>query len=214
MKNYYFWTRQLAKLKAGEVTFNFMKYDSRIFTLDNDRVLLAYSQDEDELVIWFEGSGAEFEDWVSNSNVWFFTDTDGIHDGFKNAADKFLNKILSSTLIGKNTQIVVGGYSRGGSIAQVCALQLSKLFKKVSCVTFGCARSFTKEKREEFNRSNVWHTRYEIEGDIVTRLPPKLHYFRHVGNREIIKVKGWHRFIPKRGLLFGIMRHKLYKHYC
>lgn len=215
MKNYYFWTRELDQEETDHfVYFDGENYTVRKYTFDNDQMLIAKDAWNDKYIIWFRGSDLEIRDWVSNSNIWWFTKRDGIHDGFLESYKKF-QSIINALTITSNTEVIIGGYSRGGGIALAGAYCLSTTHTNISCVVFGCPPIFTKVGREAFNRSCIWCTRYEIDADIVpTSVVAYVAGLRHVGNREEIKLKGWNRFLPKIGLTFRIIRHKLYEKYC
>ena len=109
-----------------------------------------------------------------------------VHSGFINAYknEKVRDKIHS--LIPKETcRIIVAGHSRGAALAVLCAVDLQYNFpdKSVEAYLFGCPRVGNRAFAKSYNKRVFKTLRIENGNDIVTKLPPAVFGFRHVGTR-------------------------------
>lgn len=141
------------------------------------------------LYIYFEWSNGK-KDWLSNLNfpakpyrnmkdgMWF------AHRGFlkvwKNIEPCLAEKINNPKLKG----IVISGYSHGAAIALLCH-EYCKFHRsdiKVEGYGFGCPRVvwgwFGKKTKKRFDGFTV----IKVGKDLVTRVPPKIFGYRHIGN--------------------------------
>jgi hypothetical protein len=118
-------------------------------------------------VICCDGSDTVWE-WIGNFLV-HRTTKNGAHVSYERAARGLMAYMVSVARAGETWTIA--GHSRGGGIARVLSVLMARMGVTVRCVTFGAPPS----GREKFNRlmtnSVSSAISYEIDGDIVTRLP-------------------------------------------
>ncbi len=109
-----------------------------------------------------------------------------VHSGFIDTYKKrdIRNKIHS--LIPDNCcKIVVTGHSRGAALAALCAVDLQYNFpdKNVEAYLFGCPRIGNVAFAKSYN-NRVFKTLRIVNGnDIVTKIPPAIFGYRHIGTR-------------------------------
>jgi predicted lipase len=155
----------------------------------------ALERSNDKLTIYFQWSNGK-NDWKNNfdfpakpyrdmENTWY------CHRGFlkvwKSIESYIANDILDTSI----TKIDIIGYSHGGAIAQLCYeyVKFNRPDVEVTGVGFGSPRVFwgwaNKTVKERFKGFIVIRN----GNDIVTRLPPILFGFRHIGEVRSIGTK-------------------------
>lgn len=107
-----------------------------------------------------------------------------IHSGFYKAYTeaKIFDKIVK-VITDKTKRIEITGHSYGGALALICAADLAHRFPDIEyeVVVFGTPRTGNKAFAEFFDKYLPNTSRIENRGDIITKLPPPLFGYRHVG---------------------------------
>ncbi len=145
----------------------------------------------DVLCITFRGTDS-LKDILSDSrffrNKLPFCNPDGrvkIHRGFLNAyMSPGIYDRIHSYITDEIREIYICGHSLGGALSLVCGYDLFCLFpqKKYHITVFGCPRIGNLAFKNEFNRFLPDTLRIENGNDIVTKIPPAVFGFHHVGN--------------------------------
>jgi triacylglycerol lipase len=111
-----------------------------------------------------------------------------VHSGYVNryTLNSVRTKILLETA--KNTNIkniIVSGYSMGGGLAPICAVDLGYNFpdKKVTCLAFAGPRVGNKKFVESVEKYTEDSLNLIYRNDAITKAPPKLFGFKHIKNR-------------------------------
>jgi predicted lipase len=80
-------------------------------------------------------------------------------------------------------RIMITGHSQGAALAVLCAVDLEYNFpdKEIEVILFGCPRVGNEAFAKSFNRRVCKTVRVENGNDIVTKVPPKLLGYCHVG---------------------------------
>lgn len=169
---------------------------------------------EDTLYVSFCGSN-EWSDWLYN--IWagksetpyrdiVTHDMVKVHSGFYHSylptRDLIHDKIKKTA----NPKIIVNGYSLGGAMATLCALDVQYNFpdKDVGCITFGSPRVGNKAFADSFNRRVPNTIRCVHANDIVPSVPFERWGFHHIGELMSIGDK------RKRGI--SIKDHAIYRY--
>lgn len=95
------------------------------------------------------------------------------------------------------TPIIVGGYSQGGGLAPICALDMQYNFNppSIECIVLNAPRVFNKAGQESYNKRVPNTQRYVWGNDIVSKAPPTLFGFRHIGTEKHFgPKKEWWKF--------------------
>jgi triacylglycerol lipase len=107
-----------------------------------------------------------------------------IHHGFEKALDQVWSPL--SVILRKHTRIHFAGHSLGGALALLSALRTRCTDSRIH--TFACPRVGDLEFAAAADQTD-W-IRYEIEHDMVPRLPPRKFGFAHAGKRHVITRTG------------------------
>lgn len=108
-----------------------------------------------------------------------------VHSGFMNAYnnEKVRDRILS--LVPKSAKYIkVTGHSRGGALAVLCCADLKANFPKadIENYIYGCPRVGNKEFAKNYDKNIPKTVRVENGNDFVTKIPPVVFGYRHVGS--------------------------------
>ncbi len=109
-----------------------------------------------------------------------------VHGGFITAyKNKLVRDRIHSLISDKPCRIIVTGHSRGAALAVLCAVDLQYNFpdKSISVTTYGCPRVGNAAFAKSYNKRVTDTVRVENGNDIVTKVPPAIFGFRHVGAR-------------------------------
>lgn len=146
----------------------------------------------DTLWITFRGSDSP-KDWKNNFTFWQKTipydnmeSKIRVHSGFLNAykapgvRDRILNALSRDT-----HYIKITGHSLGAALAVLCAVDVQYNFPgcDIEVMLFGCPRVGNKAFAMSYNKRVDKTVRVENSNDIVTKVPPALWGYRHVGAR-------------------------------
>ncbi|MBQ9096803.1 MAG: lipase family protein [Clostridia bacterium] len=145
---------------------------------------------ENSILIAFRGTDS-VRDMISNMQ--FFKKTVcnmpggrkiRIHSGFFKAYTdaKIFDKIVKY-ITDKTKRIEITGHSYGGALALICAADLAHRFPDIEyeVVVFGSPRTGNKAFAEFFDAYLPGTFRIENGNDIITKLPPPVFGYRHVG---------------------------------
>jgi|GEM_PF-2536837 len=142
----------------------------------------------------------DWQDWITNFNFFkksipFKTNKKTkVHGGYldRYILDKVRTKILLYVANSNKKNIIVTGYSMGGGLAPICALDLVNNFKDktVHCVAMAGPRIGNKHFVEEIEKKcDVINFIYG--NDIVTKVPLKLFGFKHINKKHYGPERKW-----------------------
>ncbi len=144
----------------------------------------------DTLWITFRGSDSPV-DWKANLAFWrksipydSMEPKIRVHAGFLNdyksrdVRDRILEEVSEDIHF-----IKITGHSLGAALAVLCAadLQYNRPDADIEVIVFGCPRVGNKAFAQDYNKRVDKTVRVENGNDIVTKVPPALFGFRHVG---------------------------------
>ena len=153
-----------------------------------DKVNYAFVEKKDKLIIFFECSNG-LEDWKANFD--FKKEVYGlfnVHRGFYNCYYQVRNIVLDKAYSKDYKEIIVVGYSHGGSLCQLALQDLVYHFpnKDIKGFAFESPRCLKVPKQYRFYWKNLTTTR--VNQDLITHLPPRLFGFNDLGT--MLKIKG------------------------
>lgn len=149
----------------------------------------------DYLTLVFRGTDQPV-DWLTNANLRTrATEYGDFHHGFYLAATAIwepLKSLLRDAQMRQNRPLFLTGHSLGGAMATVTAARLySSAVPFVAVYTFGqpmaTAASSADRLRSAFGKRMF---RFQMNHDLVTRVPPPRVGFRHVGRKVYISGHG------------------------
>jgi triacylglycerol lipase len=167
------------------------------------RIEGAFVKEKDTLHIFFMATNTNL-DWITNL---FFFKKRVPYNNVKNREVKVhsgyckrytLNSIRTKILLytAKNPDIknvIVSGYSMGGGLAPICAVDVAYNFPKlnVSCLSFAGPRVGNKAFLDSIINQGVQFKHFAMTNDIVPKLPPKLFGFKHPDSKARYGKKTW-----------------------
>jgi len=150
---------------------------------------------DDERLVCVDGSDT-WQEWVGNILA-FRTGQNGAHQSYDRAGRGIFSHVAGS--IRREQEWTVAGISRGGAIAQALALYIASCGAVVRVVTFGAPKAGSKRFRDACEKSIASATHYQIDGDIVCRLP---HWWSKPAG-EIVRLPQVSRNIIENHLSYG-----------
>jgi len=157
-----------------------------------------FTTKDNTFVVVFAGSNEE-EDWKTNFTYKLqvipydnYKSSIRVHGGYINAYKKVRGIIHDAY---KNQKgVIVTGYSMGGALAVLCAVDIQYNFNPSELFVFpgGAPKVFNKPGADSYNRRVPNTFRFVYGNDIVPMLPPFCNW-HHVGKEILIG--------PKRGIL-------------
>ncbi|MCL1806851.1 MAG: lipase family protein [Oscillospiraceae bacterium] len=144
----------------------------------------------DTLWITFRGTDS-WNDWKADLTFWKktvpYNNTSSkirVHTGFINlyklsgVRDRILSKITPEIRAVKIT-----GHSLGAALAVLCAVDIEYNYpdRDIEAIVFGCPRVGNKAFMKSYNKRVSKTVRIENSNDVITKVPPALWGFRHVG---------------------------------
>lgn len=175
--------------------------DNYYFSDPNTHAQAFVVGDNRKIIVSFRGSEKEIADWVTNVQVFKETWTDAnplgeVHNGFYSALSSIWDKVSDeiNTLRTGNQTIWITGHSLGGALATLAAatLELQNPHLRVGGVyTFGQPRIANQEFSKNYNKQlkNITF-RCVNNNDVVTRVPPQIFGYSHVGKLMYFDVDG------------------------
>lgn len=162
----------------------------------NDYFVLMKSEKYRDLTIVFRGSN-DSDDWWSNLNFWseHYNEFGRVHGGF---VESYLSlrvdlwRLLSIHLK-QDFKINIVGHSRGGALAELCALDIAQRNpNEIRLYTFGSPRVGQNTYKARFKAcENIIYERYVNGRDPVPTIPWSFKGFRHVAPEIHLKERTW-----------------------
>lgn len=147
---------------------------------------------DNTLLISFRGTDS-LKDWKTDFKFWKKRIPYGnsqskirVHSGFIDAyQDECVRDQIHKVITDNISSIYVTGHSLGAALATLCALDLQYNFpdKFYEVTLFGCPRVGNKAFSKSYNKRLIKTIRIENGNDIVTKIPPPIFGFRHIGIR-------------------------------
>ncbi len=144
----------------------------------------------DTLQISFRGSDSP-KDWLTSLSFWKKTIPYGnvlspirVHAGFINAyKTPRVRDSIRQWVSGDVRRVRLCGHSYGAALAVLCAVDIEYNFpdRDVEAIIFGCPRVGNAAFARSYDKRVFKTVRVENGNDIVTRLPPRMFGYRHVG---------------------------------
>lgn len=158
----------------------------------------------DTLRLSFQGSMSKL-DWLQNFMVWRVPYRNmerkfRVHAGFLKKVKAIREDVYFLTADPEITKIETYGFSQGAPIAILMAEIIKYHYppKDVSAIVYGCPRFISVFGAKEFER-RIDITRVEYGNDIVTKIPPWLLLYKHVGKCiHIGEKRKWWKFSIKQ----------------
>ena len=162
----------------------FDKEDAEAFICGNDAVL----------ILAFRGTQT-LEDWQTDFKVKLVKSSVGrVHRGFTESLDNIWEDIKQSIaqFCDKSQKIWITGHSLGAALAALAVDRLTEGEEEVSGLyTFGQPRVGDKEFAENFDwKIKSRSFRFVNDEDIVTRVPPRLLGYEHIGTVRFFDYQG------------------------
>lgn len=167
--------------------------------ISSDKIVIGGSISKDKKTYIYFGGTISTYGWIRN----FFFDKKvipynnqntqiRIHHGFLEAYLSIRQQVHNVIKILGNTNIIISGFSLGGAIATLCAVDIQYNFPEIGfidCYILGAPRVGNSQFVESYNK-RVPNTYRIINGkDIATKLPPFIFNYEHVATKEnIIKI--------------------------
>ncbi|MCL2633677.1 MAG: lipase family protein [Oscillospiraceae bacterium] len=172
-------------------------------------------KEEDVLYITFRGTD-EPRQWLSNfrfsQKTIPYDNVESkikVHTGFLNSYknNNVRGRILNA-ITGDMNYIKVSGHSRGAALAVLCAVDIQYNFpdRNIETVLFGCPRVGNKAFVKSYNKRVDKTIRVENGNDVVTKVPPAIMGYRHVGAKL-------HTGFPEIPLIFSADDHYPHEYY-
>ncbi len=185
--------------------------------VDNPRTGVQYffRRDGETLWITFRGSDSHL-DWKHNLTFWRkcipYDNTDPeirVHTGFLEdykacgVRDVILKEITEDIRFVKIT-----GHSLGAALSVLCAVdvQYNRPETDIEVILFGCPRVGNKAFVKSYNKRVDKTVRVENGNDVVTKVPPAIFGFRHVGAKM-------HIGMPRLPVFFRALDHYPHRYY-
>lgn len=147
-------------------------------------------QQGDHLSITFRGTNSK-QDWLTDFTFWkkcIPYDNSAskirVHSGFVNAYKNTCIRSKIHQLITPDIRFIkVAGHSYGAALAVLCAVDLEYNFpaRDYEVYLFGCPRVGNRAFQKSYNKRVFKTLRVENGNDIVTKVPPAIWGYRHVG---------------------------------
>lgn len=157
--------------------------------------------DTKKIIISFRGTEGKIADWVTDIKVFKETWTEAnplgdVHNGFNSALSSIWNDVFDeiNTLRTNNQTIWLTGHSLGGALATLAAatFELQQPHVGINGVyTFGQPRIANHKFLRNYNEILKTRTfRCVNNNDVVTRVPPQIFGYSHVGKLMYFDVDG------------------------
>lgn len=145
----------------------------------------------DTFVIVFHATDSKFVDWLTNF-LYFFKKMPyinskkskvRIHSGYANGYMAIRDALKTQFFLSKKKMLFVCGYSQGGGLAPICALDFQYNFDLdyIEVLVGEPPRVFNKAGKISYEKRVPNTLRLDYGNDIVPKVPPILFGFRHIG---------------------------------
>lgn len=191
---------EIQKWGFGRFRF-FDKEETQAFMIANDEMILTA----------FRGTEpTNLKDWMTDADIELKPGPGGnVHDGFQRALNHVWQGILESIEVFQTEaqSLWFTGHSLGGALATLAVAMLRQEDRPVhGLYTFGQPRVGDREFAKNFNidfKSQAF--RFVNNNDVVTRIPPRLMEYSHVGTFLYMDTKGklhkdihyWNKFLDR-----------------
>lgn len=165
------------------------KFKSFVFFNDLTTDTQAFVCQDDEN-IYISCRGTEMSSLKDVKTDIRFFKTSGIHSGFYSAAKIILDLVLmiKSKFDSENKPIIFTGHSLGAGIASVMIEKSGEhLPGKKTLITFGSPRVFSKDFKFQTQFETM---RFVNNNDTITRMPPRIFGYKHIGDLYYFKENG------------------------
>jgi len=168
-----------------------IKYDRIINYIHDEKtgIDVSYGIHNDTFVIAFQKTDRHFIDWLTNfifvlrKNPYLVSKRSKVkmHSGYANAYMNIRDGLHLDYIKNHKEKVLVIGYSQGGGLAQICALDFQYIFNPtLEVITGGSPKVFNKAGVASFNKRVPNSIRYTYGGDLVPKLPFDFLGFKHV----------------------------------
>lgn len=170
--------------------------DFRYFEVDSTQCFIATTPTD--ICVSFRGTEAtKISDWITDLNFELIPGPVGglVHEGFYDALSDIwclVDHAVSSFDDGKSKSLWVTGHSLGGALATLAVARWLDQGRPVAGMyTFGQPRTGDCEFSRNFDfRFKPYAFRVVNNNDIVTRVPPRLSGYRHIGRFRYLTGSG------------------------
>ncbi len=173
-----------------------------IHCISRDQATAYVVAKDNGIITVFRGSERNHLDWRRNMRSISFNRGPGqrygsVHEGFQKVTTrlwfiKFNSPSIQELMFSlqkENPKYWFTGHSQGGAAASICAAfaKIAMGLPVKGVYVFGSPRFAKKTYQQKYNTELLEQTyRFENNNDLVTRVPPSLFSFHHVGNRVYI----------------------------
>ena len=200
---------QIAYLSPDKIEIELLKLEIQRFNFISVGDAQCYvAETDDHYLIVFRGTESDIGDWLTDLNFDFKRHFFGlVHDGFGTSFSQLYPEILSHIRQYKEKPVFIAGHSLGAALAGLCAIQLKMAdFDIVGVYTYGMPRigNHMFASNYDMHLKSVTH-RIVNNNDIVTRVPPRVMGYQHVGSLQYItstgkisaKMSCWRKFLDR-----------------
>jgi triacylglycerol lipase len=178
-------------LERDNFFFSTKKTDTQCFVAgDRRKIIIAFRGTEDKINDWGINLQISKNEWPEENPI------GRVHSGFQEALEEVWPDIKSeiNSLRNNNQTIWITGHSLGGALATLAtaALKFSNLNLDINGLyTFGQPRvgdhEFARNFNEKFKKKSF---RLVNNNDVVTRVPPQLFGYSHIGSLKYFDTDG------------------------
>lgn len=189
-----------ADIQEQLTTVGFELSDDKFFISSKKDTQCFVVGDRQKIIIAFRGSERKIADWATNAKAvmtkWTKDKDDGeVHRGFNAALKSVWPGVTAEIrrLRDANQSIWITGHSLGGALATLAAarLQLEEKIPVSGLYTFGQPRIGDNDFAKVFNKKLKKRSfRFVNNNDVVTRVPPQVFGYSHIGKLMYFDAKG------------------------
>lgn len=174
----------------------------RVFFFDERETQAILLADDEKIIVGFRGSESILDDWITNSKIRKTAGPCGnVHRGFKTALnwvwmgiEETIEMIREEKPKEKQQTLWLTGHSLGGALATMAAAFCKFNESPISVnglYTYGQPRVGSEKFAANFNNAFKGQTfRFVNNNDVVTRVPPSICDYSHVGQLKYFDQTG------------------------
>ena len=197
-----YWSGRAASLAyhdAADVEAEIKKwgFDSSKFVFYDKRETQAFLvANSDMILLAFRGTEADkVKDWMTDADIDLVDGPGGkVHEGFKRGLSFVIKDIEKdiNALQDSGQKLWITGHSLGAALAGLAAATLKEKGKTADGIyTFGQPRAGDDDFKKNYNKDFESRTfRFVNNNDVVTRVPPRLLRYKHVGTFRYFDEEG------------------------